>query len=393
MSTAKQFPAERRFIQPMNFDGIPQELRSRPYWACWHTEKIALQAKAGLPKARVNQYKEWAPFEVAKSAFERFDGWGVGTLLTGDGLAVVDIDKCILDGEIDPRATEALAMLNIGYVEYSPSGSGLHGWGLLPGTYSTRPVLAGLEVEFYTKKRFMTVTGQVLWDNGIHLINGEHLKRYRKPDASEDKEDNEDLESHSSFSSASSVASMMIQGKNCHLPIGCIPTGYGQRNEAIFEFARFVKGKHPNADKAMRKHYVGKLFADHGAMVATKDIGDSYVDFEYAWPRVKYPFGQEWTKATSLMDGFPAPPNVAEWGQRLCKTYQLCRALESMSPDGVFFVALKPAGDALGCDEATVSRHLLLLIDEKVIAIEESHIPNKKARRFKFTSLNRTPHI
>jgi hypothetical protein len=115
-----------------------------------------------------------------------------------------------------------------------------------------------------------------------------------------------------------------------------------------------------------------------------KGIGDSLVDFEYAWSRVKYPHGEEWSKAKSLMDSFPAPPNVAEWGQRLCKTYQLCRALESLSRGGVFFVALKPAGEVLGCDEATVSRHLLLLIEEKVIDIEEPHVPNKKARHFKF---------
>jgi len=38
----------------------------------------------------------------------------------------------------------------------------------------------------------------------------------------------------------------------------------------------------------------------------------------------------------------------------------------------------------LGCDEATVSRHLLLLIDEKFIGLEELHVPNRKARRFKF---------
>ena len=387
MSTAKPFPTERQFIQPMNFDCIPHQLIRRPYWACWHTEKIARQAKAGLPEALVNKYGDWAPFEVAKSAYERFDAWGVGTLLTGDGLAVVDIDKCIHDGVIDPRATEILAMLNVRYVEYSPSGSGLHGWGLLNGTYSTRPVLAGLKVEFYTQKRFMTVTGQVLWDEGIHPINGEPLRSYRKPDASEDKEDKEDIEdmeSHSSFSSASSLASMMIEGKSCQLPVGCIPTGYGQRNEAIFEFARFVKGKHPAADKAMRKQYVGTWFANHESRIATKDIGDSLVDFEHAWSRVQYPYGEEWSKAKSLMDSFLVPPSVAEYGHRMCKTYQLCRALESLSSDGVFFVAMKPAGEVLGCDEATVSRYLLRLIDDEVIDIDESHVPNRKARRFKF---------
>ncbi len=387
MSTANQFPAERRFIQPMNFDGIPLELRCRPHWACWHTKKIACQAKAGLPRALVNQHEDWVRFEVAKSAYERFGAWGVGTLLTGDGLVVVDIDKCVHGGVVDPQAKEVLTMLNVRYAEYSPSGSGLHGWGLLNGTYSTRPVLAGLEVELYTQKRFMTVTGQVLWDEGIHPINAEPLQRYRKPDASEeseDKEDTEDVESHSSLSSASSVAFMMIEGKSCQLPVGCIPTGYGQRNAAIFEYARFVKGKHPNADKTMRKQYVGSWFADHESKIATKDIGDSLVDFEHAWSRVKYPYGEEWSKAKSLMDSFSVPPDVADYGQRMCKTYQICRALESLSPNGVFFVAMKPAGEVLECDEATVSRHLLRLIDDEVIGVAESHVPNKKARRFEF---------
>ena len=387
MTSADQFPTERRFIQPMNFDAIPHELIRRPYWACWHTEKIARQAKAGLPRARVNRYEEWTHFEVVKSAYESFDAWGVGALLTGDGMAVVDIDKCIHGGVIDPRAKEVFAMLNIRYVEYSPSGTGLHGWGLLDGTYSTRVELAGLRVEFYTQKRFMTVTGQVLWDEGIQSINIEPLQQYRKPNASEERdefEETEDMESHSSFSSNSSVASMVIDGKIFELPVSCIPTGVGKRNEAIFEFARFVKGKHPMADKATGRQYVNKWFSKYGSMVGTKDVGESYVDFEHAWSRVKYPYGEEWSKAKLLMDGFPVPSAVAEYGQRMCITYQLCRALESMSPDGVFFVALKPAGEVLGCDEATVSRYLLRLIEDEVIDIEESHVPNKKARRFRF---------
>ena len=86
------------------------------------------------------------------------------------------------------------------------------------------------------------------------------------------------------------------------------------------------------------------------------------------------------------MDSFLVPPSVTEYGQRMCKVYQLCRALESLSPNGVFFVAMKPAGEVLECDEATVSRHLLRLIEDKVIGIAESHVPNKKARRFKFLS-------
>jgi hypothetical protein len=386
--TKRLFPSHRSGILAPNFDQIPQHLKDRPYWCFWREKKIPTRLEYGMiKKGATNVPSDWLAYHEAVERYHAHKGWGIGMLLNGDGLVAIDIDGCVHDGK---PSTESLAVMRhhgVGYVEFSPSGTGLHGYGYadLRDIKKTRFTLCDTKVEIYAHSRFMTVTGHAIRDSGITELP--LLVKALQTHASEDKEekeDIEDMESHSSLSSASSLAFMMIEGKNCQLPVGCIPTGYGQRNEAIFEFARFVKGKHPTADKAMRKHYVGKWFADHELQIATKDIGDSYVDFEYAWSRVKYPYGEEWSKAKSLMDSFAVPPDVAEYGQRMCKTYQLCRALESMSTDGVFFVAMKPAGEVLGCDEATVSRQLLLLIKEEVIKIKESHVPNRKARRLVF---------
>lgn len=379
------FPESREAVQAPEFDLIPDVLKARALWCCWKGEKRPTRVAGGrLLTGSIHIPQHWLPFDEAAHNSHTYGGWGIGMLLNGDGLVAIDIDGCVHDGEPSPESLAVMRDHGVGYVEFNPSGTGLHGYGFadLRGIKKTRFTLCGTKVEIYSYSRFMTVTGHVVWDSGITELPllVEALQTY----ASEDKEDIEDMESHSSLSSASSLASMMIGGKNCQLPVGCIPTGYGQRNAAIFEFARFVKGKHPNADKAMRKQYVGSWFSDHESVVATKDIGDSYVDFEHAWSRVKYPYGEEWSRAKSLMDGFSVPPQVAEYGQRICKTYQLCRALKSLSPDGVFFVALKPAGEVLGCDEATVSRYLHRLIDDEVIGIEESHVPNRRARRFKF---------
>ena len=386
----QEFPKSVSGVLVPKFEHIPHDLQARPFWCCWRGQKKPTRVRQGrLVNGATNVPSDWLSFEAAVQNFHTYGGWGVGVLLNGDGLVAIDIDGCVHDGEPSPESLAVMRDHGVGYVEFSPSGTGLHGYGLadLRFVKKTRFNLCAANVEIYAHSRFMTVTGCVLWDSGIKDLPllVEALQPYASEEH-EDVEELEDMESHSSLSSASSLASMMIDGESCQLPVGCIPTGYGQRNEAIFEFARFVKGKHPTADKAMRKHYVGKWFADHESRIATKDIGDSYVDFEHAWSRVKYPYGEEWSKAKSLMDGFPVPPEVAEYGQRMCKTYQLCRALESMSPDGVFFVAMKPAGEVLGCDEATVSRYLLLLIEDKVIKIKESHLPNKKARRFAFPS-------
>jgi hypothetical protein len=383
--TKRLFPSDRSDILTPNFDRIPQALKDRPYWSFWRERKIPTRVtEKGIKKGSVIVPSDWLAFAEAFERYHAHDGWGVGTLLNGDGLISIDIDGCVHDGKPTRESVAVMRECGVGYVEFSPSGSGLHGYGLadLRGIKKTRFTLCGTKVEIYSHSRFMTVTGHAVWYSGLTELPllVQALQTY----ASEDKEDIEDMESHSSLSSASSLASMLIEGKSCQLPVGCIPTGYGQRNEAIFEFARFVKGKHPTADKALRKQYVGTWFANHESRIGTKDIGDSYVDFEHAWSRVKFPYGEEWSKAKSLMDGFPVPPDLVEYGHRMCKVYQLCRALESMSPDGVFFVALKPAGEVLECDEATVSRHLLLLIEEGVIKIQESHVPNKKARRFIF---------
>jgi hypothetical protein len=388
--TKRPFPTDLADILTPNFDRIPQALKDRPYWCFWRKKKIPTRLEDGMIKnGSINVPSDWLTYHEAVERYHVHKGWGIGMLLSGDGLVTIDIDGCLSDEEASKESLAIMREYGVGYVEVSPSGTGLHGYGLadLRGIKKTRFTLCGTKVEIYSHSRFMTVTGHVVWDSGLTELPllVEALQTYASEEK-EGKEDIEDMESHSSLSSASSLASMMIEGKSYQLPVGCIPTGYGQRNEAIFEFARFVKGKHPTADKAMRKQYVGAWFANNVSRIATKDIGDSYVDFEHAWSRVKFPYGEEWSKAKSLMGGFPVPPDLVEYGHRMCKVYQLCRALESLSPSGVFFVALKPAGDALECDEATVSRYLHRLIDNEVIGIEESHVPNRRARRFKFLS-------
>ena len=386
--TKPKFPTQSTDILSPDFDRIPQVLKDRPYWCFWLKSKSPTRLEDGAIKnGSISAPSDWLTYDAAVGRYHAHNGWGIGMLLNGDGLVAIDIDGCVHGGEPIPESLAVMREHGVGYVEFSPSGTGLHGYGFadLRAIKKTRFNLCGASVEIYAHSRFMTVTGHVLWDTGIKDLP--LLVDALQSNASEEHEDVdelEDTESHTSFSSTSSLANVMIQGMRYQLPASCVPTGYGQRNAAIFEYARFLKGKHPAADKSMRKHYVGSWFAHHESRIATKDIGDSLVDFEHAWSRVKYPYGEEWSKAKSLMDGFPVPPDVAEYGQRMSTTYQLCRALESLSPNGVFFVAMKPAGEVLGCDEATVSRYLLRLIDDEVIGVEELHVPNKKARRFKF---------
>lgn len=96
----------------------------------------------------------WDSFEKVKDCERR------GFVL-GHGIGCVDFDDCVHDGVLDERVVRLLAYAPDTFVEFSPSGSGIHVWGRLPeglGRMFTRK--DGVKVEFYSRGRYMTVTGR-----------------------------------------------------------------------------------------------------------------------------------------------------------------------------------------------------------------------------------------
>lgn len=79
-----------------------------------------------------------------------------GFVLNGDGIVCLDLDHCLLDGELTGRAAEILARCPSTYVEVSLSGTGLHVWGR--GEVPKGRRLRGVEV--YGTGRYIAVTGK-----------------------------------------------------------------------------------------------------------------------------------------------------------------------------------------------------------------------------------------
>lgn len=104
--------------------------------------------------------KTWTSY---RSALVSDAGVGLGYVL-GDGIGCVDLDHCLTDGVPSPVVADLLAECPATYVEVSPSGDGLHVFGLLhegPGTVMT---VWGTPVEVYSVGRYMTVTGERFGD-------------------------------------------------------------------------------------------------------------------------------------------------------------------------------------------------------------------------------------
>ena len=83
-------------------------------------------------------------------------GVGIGFVLNGDGIGVIDLDHCIDNGVVAPWAQEIIDANAGTFIEISISGTGIHIWGLLesrPG----RLVRDGRNIEVYTTGRYMAL--------------------------------------------------------------------------------------------------------------------------------------------------------------------------------------------------------------------------------------------
>lgn len=94
-------------------------------------------------------------------------GVGVGFVLNGDGIVCLDLDHCLSDGVPSPEAADFLQTLPRTYIEVSPSGHGLHVWGLGHLGHGFRRVLNGLALEAYGSGRYVTVTENVFRAGGL----------------------------------------------------------------------------------------------------------------------------------------------------------------------------------------------------------------------------------
>lgn len=172
------------FIAP-NFDGIPAELRRLPRWVTWRAEADGGKSKprktpyrADLPDALASSADPdtWGTFEQAEAAYLDGDRTGIGFVLDGSGnLAGVDIDGCrdAATGAIAPTALALLEGMGAGYIEVSPSGTGLRAFGYAPpldtGCVGT---LDGLKLELYSKGRYLTLTGQTIKAGPLATLQG-----------------------------------------------------------------------------------------------------------------------------------------------------------------------------------------------------------------------------
>jgi putative DNA primase/helicase len=157
-------------------ENIPEQLTERPQWVCWRLEerdgkltKVPYTPAGG--RASTTDLMTWRTFEDAMNGMRGADALealgiapyhGVGFVFSSaDPFVGIDIDDCRNPetGEIAPWAQKIIDRVQEGYVEISPSGTGIHI--IVQGAVRDGGMRKG-KVEMYSRGRFFTITGEVL---------------------------------------------------------------------------------------------------------------------------------------------------------------------------------------------------------------------------------------
>ena len=164
------------------WENIPRVMRDAKHWLCYRLvdkgegqrlSKPPYSPKTGVVVDKTDE-THWASFHRAYGSVEQhgFDGLG---FVFDNGFIAIDLDDCFEDnGSLTPVAQDILDHFEGAYVEYSPSGNGLHLFcrGVKPNK-RTKDTLNHIEV--YDNKNFVTVTGDITPSSGsdCKLMQGE----------------------------------------------------------------------------------------------------------------------------------------------------------------------------------------------------------------------------
>jgi len=133
---------------------IPAELRARDRFVRFAKNKRPIMvAGFGDASASSTNPATWASYQDALASSK---GAGLGFVLNGDGIGVIDLDHCIDNGVVASWALDIMDANAGTFMEISTSGTGIHIWGLLtsqPG----RVIRDGRNIEVYTTGRYVAL--------------------------------------------------------------------------------------------------------------------------------------------------------------------------------------------------------------------------------------------
>ena len=163
------------------------------------------------------------------------------------------------------------------------------------------------------------------------------------------------------------------------------PTGTGERNRRIFDFARKLKAIGSLADRAAQelREIVKAWHTRALPNIATRDFADTWGDFLGGWDKIRQPANGEFMNTT--FERAKASPCATGHDEAQDILAAFCRELQKAVGDEPFFLSVRDAAEPFGHDEKWGLRRLRVLEAEGwIVCVERGSAQTQRATRFKY---------
>lgn len=167
--------------------------------------------------------------------------------------------------------------------------------------------------------------------------------------------------------------------------VATLPTGPGNRNKAVFQLARQLKGIGPlsEAEAKQLKPIVKEWHQRALPFITTEAFETTLAEFYRGWSKVKFPAG---VLRSLLHEALAEPlPHCC----KLYETYEvkqlvaLCRKLGQFWSPGPFHLASRSAAEVISASHTTIAKWLYLLtVDDVLELVEKGSQKTRKASRY-----------
>ncbi len=142
-----------------------------------------------------------------------------------------------------------------------------------------------------------------------------------------------------------------------------LPTGPGQRNRCIFDYARRLRGvsELSDAGPATLKLFVRQWHDAALPVIDTKEFEDTWADFVIAWGRITTAHDPELLPNALAAARKHPVPDVDYESPEARDLVGLCRELQRRQGEEPFFLSCRTAGEVLGIDYRRANRWLTML--------------------------------
>lgn len=238
-----------------------------------------------------------------------------------------------------------------------------------------RGVLDGLNVELYSSARYLTVTGRVLKNGPLVRLPGFQDVACSLTRMSPTEEGQKKTEENVCHLLSSSVG----------IPASTLPAREGERNNCLFQLARHIKGKQPNATREELRSIVNEWHKLALPVIGTKDFAVTLADFMHGWGRVKHPYG---ATLKIILDGIDFSAPLPTWiqalgyGKAATRLVHVCIALQCHEGDEPFFISARQAGELIGMHYTDASKVFTTLVADGVLSLVSRGSGTRASRYF-----------